>query len=181
MSTCDTMGWLRLVGSLKLQVSFAKEPNNRDGILQKRPIILRSLLIVAIPHPYTHNATPHPYTHNAIPHLYTHNATHPSMFRAASVHMPKGGAGAHGVQGLTYQADPRTVGYTHPDQGLYNPYLAICQQHPPPPANPLLQGVPGPMYSSDPRSKVDTPCTPSTFPCNITDSRARTILCTAMQ
>ena len=44
-----TMEWLRLVGSLKLQVSFAKEPYNRDDILQKRLIILRSLLIVAIP------------------------------------------------------------------------------------------------------------------------------------
>jgi len=38
-------GWLRLVGSLKLQVSFAKEPYKRDYTLQKRPIILRSLLI----------------------------------------------------------------------------------------------------------------------------------------
>ena len=44
------MGWLRLVGSLKLQVSFAKEPYKRDDILQKRPIILRSLLIVATPY-----------------------------------------------------------------------------------------------------------------------------------
>jgi len=43
------MGWLRLVGSLKLQVSFAKEPYKRDDILQKRSIILRSLLIVATP------------------------------------------------------------------------------------------------------------------------------------
>jgi len=33
------MGWLRLVGSLKLYVSFAKEPYKRDDILQKRPII----------------------------------------------------------------------------------------------------------------------------------------------
>ena len=30
------MGWLRLVGSLKLQVSFAKEPYKRDYTLQKR-------------------------------------------------------------------------------------------------------------------------------------------------
>jgi len=44
------MGWLRLVGSLKWQVSFAKEPYKRDDILQKRPIILRSLLIVATPY-----------------------------------------------------------------------------------------------------------------------------------
>jgi len=43
------MEWLRLVGSLKSQVSFAKEPYKRDNILQKRPIILRSLLIEATP------------------------------------------------------------------------------------------------------------------------------------
>ena len=46
----ESMGWLRLVGSLKLQVSFAKETYTRDDILQKRPIILRSLLIVATPY-----------------------------------------------------------------------------------------------------------------------------------
>jgi len=34
------MGWLQVVGSLKLQVSFANEPYKRDDILQKRPIIL---------------------------------------------------------------------------------------------------------------------------------------------
>ena len=45
-----TMGWLRLVGALKVQVSFAKEPYKRDDILQKRPIILRRLLIVATPY-----------------------------------------------------------------------------------------------------------------------------------
>jgi len=44
------MGWLRLVGSLKLQVSFAKEPYKRDYILQEILIILRSLLIVATPY-----------------------------------------------------------------------------------------------------------------------------------
>ena len=44
------MGWLRLVGSLKLHVSFAKEPYKRDYILQKRPVILRRLLIVATPY-----------------------------------------------------------------------------------------------------------------------------------
>jgi len=30
-----SMGWLRLVGSLKLKVSFVKEPYKRDDILQK--------------------------------------------------------------------------------------------------------------------------------------------------
>jgi len=41
--------WLRLVGPLKLQVSFAKEPYKRDDILQKKPMIWRSLLLVATP------------------------------------------------------------------------------------------------------------------------------------
>ena len=47
----QTMGWLMLVASIKLQVSFAKEPHKRDAILQKRPIILSILLIVATPYP----------------------------------------------------------------------------------------------------------------------------------
>ena len=41
------MGWLRLVGSLKLQVSFAEYRLFYRALLQKRPVILRSLLIVA--------------------------------------------------------------------------------------------------------------------------------------
>jgi len=41
------MGWLRLVGSLKLKDSFAKEPYKKDYILQTRPILLRGLPIVA--------------------------------------------------------------------------------------------------------------------------------------
>ena len=48
------MGWLRLVGSLKLQVSFVKEPYKRDLYSAKRRIILRSLLIVATPYIYSH-------------------------------------------------------------------------------------------------------------------------------
>jgi len=52
----STMGWLRIVGSLRIKVSFAKEPYKRDYILQKRPIISRSLLIVATP--YAHMYTP---------------------------------------------------------------------------------------------------------------------------
>jgi len=45
----EGMGWLRQVGSSKLKVSFAKEPCKRDYVLQKRPVISRSLLIVATP------------------------------------------------------------------------------------------------------------------------------------
>ena len=50
------MGWLQLVGSLKLQVSFAKEPYKRDYILKRRPMILRSLLIVATPYQIWYSA-----------------------------------------------------------------------------------------------------------------------------
>ena len=46
-----TMEWLRLVGSLKLQVSFAEYRLFYSALLQKRPIILRSLLIVATSYP----------------------------------------------------------------------------------------------------------------------------------
>jgi len=43
------MGWLRLVGSLKLYVSFAEYSLFYRALLQKRPINLRSLLILATP------------------------------------------------------------------------------------------------------------------------------------
>jgi len=45
----DGMGWLRLVGSSNLQVSLAEYSLFNRALLQKRPIILRSLLIVATP------------------------------------------------------------------------------------------------------------------------------------
>jgi len=41
--------WLQLVGSIKLQVSCAKEPYKRDIFLQKRPLISSILLTVATP------------------------------------------------------------------------------------------------------------------------------------
>ena len=44
------MWWLRWVGSIKLQVSFAEYHLFYRALLQKRPIILRSLLIVATPY-----------------------------------------------------------------------------------------------------------------------------------
>jgi len=47
-----TMEWLWLVGSIKLYVSFAKEPYKRDDILKKRPVILSILLTVATPCAY---------------------------------------------------------------------------------------------------------------------------------
>jgi len=48
-ASINDTGWLRLVGSLKLQVSFAEYPLFYRALLQKRPIISRSLLIVATP------------------------------------------------------------------------------------------------------------------------------------
>ena len=44
------MGKLRLGGSIKSEVSFAKEPHQRDNVLQKRPIILSILLTLATPY-----------------------------------------------------------------------------------------------------------------------------------
>jgi len=44
------MGWLRLVGSLKLQVFFVEYCLFYRSLLQKRPIIWRSLLIVTTPY-----------------------------------------------------------------------------------------------------------------------------------
>ena len=51
-STLLCIGLLQVVGCLKFQVSCAKEPYKRDCILQKRPMILRSLPIVATPYIY---------------------------------------------------------------------------------------------------------------------------------
>jgi len=44
------MGWLRLVGSLKLYVSFAEYSLFYGALLQKRLIIVRSLLTVTTPY-----------------------------------------------------------------------------------------------------------------------------------
>ena len=50
--TCSTrMGWLRSVGSLKLYVSFAEYSLFYRALLQKRPVLLRSLPIVATAYP----------------------------------------------------------------------------------------------------------------------------------
>ena len=49
-TSVDSFGVATISRLLKMiEVSFAKEPYRRDDILQKRPIILRSLLIVATP------------------------------------------------------------------------------------------------------------------------------------
>jgi len=50
----DTYRVAMISRPLHIQVSFAKEPYQRDCILQKRPVILRSLQIVATPMHVTH-------------------------------------------------------------------------------------------------------------------------------
>ena len=63
----NAMGWLRLVGPIKLQVSFAEYHLFYRAFLQKRPIILRSLLHVATPHIYCcTNKHTNVYTHKCI-------------------------------------------------------------------------------------------------------------------
>ena len=52
------MGWLRSVGSIKLQVSFVKDPYKRDYILQKRLEICSILLTVAAPYQSVDVSTP---------------------------------------------------------------------------------------------------------------------------
>ena len=47
-SSFADMGWLWLVGCLKIQVSFAEYSLFYRALLQKRPMVLGSLLIVAI-------------------------------------------------------------------------------------------------------------------------------------
>jgi len=49
MTSAYDMGWLRFVRSLKLQVSFAEYCLFYRALLQRRLIILRSLIIVATP------------------------------------------------------------------------------------------------------------------------------------
>jgi len=62
-------------GSIKLKVSFAKEPYKRDDIPQKRPIILSILLTVATPYDTTQHAVAHCNSCNAMQHAATHCTT----------------------------------------------------------------------------------------------------------
>jgi len=82
------MGWLRLVGSLKLYVSFAKEPYKRDYILQQRPVIVRSLLFVATPYVQCFKGIPlqHTATHCNI---LQHTATHCNRLHRTASLLPK--------------------------------------------------------------------------------------------
>jgi len=76
------MGWLGLVGSLKLYVFFAKETYKRDDILQKKPMILRSLRL--------YNAKPSTYTRclsNASCYTYCAYCRHLSHLSLHMVHI----------------------------------------------------------------------------------------------
>ena len=52
MPQCNHMGWLRLVGSIKLQVSFTEYSLFYRSLLQKRPVTLSILLIESHPISY---------------------------------------------------------------------------------------------------------------------------------
>ena len=94
-ATYMPMRCLRLVGSLKLQVSFAEYSLFYWALFQKRLIILRSILIVATPYtPACHqkvhlhaciHASIHTYIHvRMLPHM--HACTHACM-QACIVHI----------------------------------------------------------------------------------------------
>ena len=57
------MGWLRLVGSIKLQVSFAEYRLFYRSLLQKRPINLSILLTAATPYHDVVTVRSHTHTH----------------------------------------------------------------------------------------------------------------------
>jgi len=65
----------RLVGSLILQVSFAKEPYERNYILQKRPMILRDLWFWPLPRQRQRADSLHIYSHVSISYMYFHTRT----------------------------------------------------------------------------------------------------------
>ena len=66
-NSLQNMGWLQLVGSLKSYDSFAEYCLFYRAFLQKRPTILRSLLIVATPYVYCcTNKHTSVYTHKRI-------------------------------------------------------------------------------------------------------------------
>jgi len=74
------MGWLRSVGSIKLQVSFAEYRFFYRALLQQRPIILSILLTIASPYIFIyvcmHKCT-HTHTHaNIHTHAHAHMHTH---------------------------------------------------------------------------------------------------------
>ena len=77
------VGWLRLVGSLELQVSFIECHLFYRALLKKRPIISRSLLMVATPYILRKSTESrlihsHTHTHTHI-RIHTHTHTHTQM------------------------------------------------------------------------------------------------------
>ena len=83
------MGWLRLVGSLKLQVSFAEYRLFYRALLQKRPMILRSLLIEATP--YMHLWA-----------LFTHDVLETLICLSYRIHIYEYMCGCHKLFDCTY-------------------------------------------------------------------------------
>ena len=69
----EDMGWLRLVGSLKSYVSFAENSLFYGALLQKRPMILESLLSVGASYWLSHlGESPVPYECVCVCDILTH-------------------------------------------------------------------------------------------------------------
>ena len=76
------MGWLRLVGSFKLDVSFAEHSLFYRALSQKRPVISRSLLIIASPYQLVAKCWRENQTRNGVKknlHAYTYESACPQM------------------------------------------------------------------------------------------------------
>jgi len=83
------MGWLWLVGSIKLQVSFAKEHYKIDNILPKRPIIVSILQTVAPPFVYTYTCISNlPKTHFFVSCISRHTCMSVSSLKFVVIYMP---------------------------------------------------------------------------------------------
>jgi len=87
------MGWLHPVGSLKLQVSFAEYRLFYRALLQTRPVILRSVLIVATPYQWCEREDRATATHSSTT---THTCTHP-IFARTNNHIARQPAVVGGV------------------------------------------------------------------------------------
>jgi len=88
----STMGWLRSVGLIKLQVSFAEFCLFYRALLHTRPIVLSILLTEAIPYPESHHlVSMRAHSLSVSPtHTNTHTRTHTHTYACthARTHTP---------------------------------------------------------------------------------------------
>jgi len=124
MTHVYTMGWLWLVGSTKLEVSFAKEPYGWDDVLQKRPKILWILLTVATPYVMTYTVWGRTWRWHC--NTLQHTATHCDEIHC----MRKNVAMADHVLPLLFRGCSISSGICHMNGRLMRMYMNIyvCQK-----------------------------------------------------